>query len=482
MSAAPCRRSRVVRSALLLLLFAFCAARVFAQNIVDGRRVEFQPSADNDTLVGGVPLVQGYTLSFYVAGSIPIVSSADLGKPTPDADGYMRVAYLSLLTTPLQPGTTYEARVVANGLGGSTSSAVSNTVILTASCDTSTISVPSVSVGPGAATGAVGVTSTCGWSSIINDPWITVTSGASGAGNGTLGYSVAVNALTSPRSGTITIAGNTFTVNQAAACTYAILPTSQALSVEGGTGSVAVTAGAACGWTAVSNNTPWLTVTSGSAGTGSGSVGFSASANNLASLRSGSLTIAGATFTVSEAACTITLTPTSQSVSTGGGTGSVTVTTGSACPWSSTSNAGWVSVTSGASGTGSGSVGFSADGNVGGTSRSGTITIGGQTFTVNEAGCSYVVAPTAISVNYNTLSSSITVTTSPTCAWVATETAPWATLGTGGTGTGSIAYSLTANTTATTRTTTFTIAGQGIDVTQTGLAPPGPPANVKIIR
>ncbi len=194
------------------------------------------------------------------------------------------------------------------------------------------------------------------------------------------------------------------------------------------------------------------------------------------------MTIAGATFTVSEAACTVTLTPTSQSLSVAGGTGSVTVTTGSACPWSSTSTAGWVSVTSGASGTGSGSVGFSADGNVGGTTRSGTITIGGQTFTVNEAACSYVVAPTTISVDYNAVSSSIAVTTSPTCAWTATETATWATLGSGGTGSGSVAYSLTADTTATTRTATFTIAGQAVGVTQTGLTPPKPPANVKIIR
>ncbi|HYL72707.1 MAG TPA: putative Ig domain-containing protein [Bryobacteraceae bacterium] len=56
----------------------------------------------------------------------------------------------------------------------------------------------------------------CGWNAASNASFITVTSGASGAGNGPVGFSVAANSGAA-RTGTLTIAGQTFTVNQASA-------------------------------------------------------------------------------------------------------------------------------------------------------------------------------------------------------------------------------------------------------------------------
>ena len=47
-----------------------------------------------------------------------------------------------------------------------------------------------------------------------NDPFITITSGSSGTGNGKVYYSVPGNTNTTALSGTMTIAGQTFTVNQ----------------------------------------------------------------------------------------------------------------------------------------------------------------------------------------------------------------------------------------------------------------------------
>src|SRR5262249_51880563 len=55
------------------------------------------------------------------------------------------------------------------------------------------------------------------WTALSNATWLTITSGSSGTGNGTVGFSVATNTVTSTRSGTLTVAGNTVTVNQAAA-------------------------------------------------------------------------------------------------------------------------------------------------------------------------------------------------------------------------------------------------------------------------
>ena len=86
---------------------------------------------------------------------------------------------------------------------------------------TNSISPTSVTVPAATSAGSVSVTagSGCAWTAVSNDAWITVTGGASGTGNGTVNYSVAANTATSQRAGTVTIAGETFTVTQRAAFT-----------------------------------------------------------------------------------------------------------------------------------------------------------------------------------------------------------------------------------------------------------------------
>jgi hypothetical protein len=55
----------------------------------------------------------------------------------------------------------------------------------------------------------------CGWTAVSNAPWLHVTSGASGTGNGTSGYSVdAYTGKPKSRKGTLTIAGRAFVVKQ----------------------------------------------------------------------------------------------------------------------------------------------------------------------------------------------------------------------------------------------------------------------------
>jgi hypothetical protein len=97
----------------------------------------------------------------------------------------------------------------------------------------------------------------------------------------------------------VTIAGQTLTVNQAASCSYSINPASALIKRDGGNGpAVAVTATAGCSWTAASNDA-WITVTAGASGTGNGSVAFKVSKNGGAQ-RTGTLIIAGQTFTVAQ--------------------------------------------------------------------------------------------------------------------------------------------------------------------------------------
>jgi len=73
-------------------------------------------------------------------------------------------------------------------------------------------------------------------------------------------------------------------------------------------------------------------------------------------------------------------------VPVGGGTGTVNVTTRAGCTWTAVSNAAWITVTKGATGSGDGAVEFSAAANATGAARSGTITIGGRVFTVDQPG------------------------------------------------------------------------------------------------
>jgi uncharacterized protein (TIGR03437 family) len=87
----------------------------------------------------------------------------------------------------------------------------------------------------------------------------------------------------------------------ACAGSYAVSPATQSVAAAGGTGSVTVTALAGCAWTAASNNS-WITVTSGRSGVGGGTVSYSVAANNSSIPRTGTMTIAGQTFTITQAA------------------------------------------------------------------------------------------------------------------------------------------------------------------------------------
>jgi hypothetical protein len=82
------------------------------------------------------------------------------------------------------------------------------------------------------------------------------------------------------------------------------------------------------------------------------------------------------------------ISPSSQSFPSGGGSGAVNVTANTGCAWTATSNAPWISITSGSSGSGGGTVRYSVSSNPGQQHRTGAITIAGRTFTVTQNGTS----------------------------------------------------------------------------------------------
>jgi hypothetical protein len=325
-----------------------------------------------------------------------------------------------------------------------------------------------VAVAGGATVVSIQADAGCSWAAASNVPWLAVSGVGVGTGNGSVTISVSANPG-APRNGTVTIAGRTFTVNQAGSCAASLNPSSATVATAGGAGpSIAVTIAAGCAWTA-STADSWLSITQGTSGTGNGAVAFSATANT-GTARNGSLTIAGQVFVVTQPGiCATSINPSSQSLPATAGSGSAVAVSAAACAWAATTSAPWITVTGGASGTGNGSVTFTVTANTG-SGRTGTISIGTQTHTVTQAGsCSTTIAPPSQSVPAaGGAATSITVTAGAGCTWTATPSQNWITItsGASGSGNGTVGLSIAA-TTGPARSATVTIAGQTHTVSQT---------------
>ena len=340
-----------------------------------------------------------------------------------------------------------------------------------------TVSPLTASATAAAGTGTIGVTSTngCAWTASSAVSWITITSGTPGSGPGTVGYSFAANPTTQSRAGVVTVAGQPVTITQAAGCGYAISPASASLTASSGTGSISVSAGSTCAWSAQSPAS-WITFTTATSGTGTGSVGYQVAANGDSSSRSATITVAGQPFVVTQAgaACDAVLTPTSQNIVAAGGNGSVDITVPGGCAWSAVPSVSWLTVLTGASGAGSGTITYRADANPGGQPRTGTIAVGGRLLTVTQAGasCAATVSSTAESFEAAGGSRAVSVTIASGCVWTALSNSPWITITSGGgsntTGNAAVAFQVSANTSTTPRTGSLTVAGRTVAVDQAG--------------
>jgi hypothetical protein len=84
------------------------------------------------------------------------------------------------------------------------------------------------------------------------------------------------------------------------ACTFSLSQGANGFAATSALGAVTVTPlSSSCSWTAASNAS-WITITSGSSSTGSGTVAYSVAANTTGSLRTGTMTVAGSIITVTQ--------------------------------------------------------------------------------------------------------------------------------------------------------------------------------------
>jgi hypothetical protein len=173
-----------------------------------------------------------------------------------------------------------------------------------------------------------------------------------------------------------------------ALCAFSLSTPSKHFPATGGEGSLAVSSAGTCGWAAASNAS-WIEITSSPGGSGNGTLTYLVRDNFGPAPRTGTMTIAGRTFTVTQegqspAGCTFTISPLFASFDSTGGAGSINLTTATGCAWKSESNRSWITITSACCGIGNGTITYTVAPNMTGSGRSGVITIGGQKFNVKQ--------------------------------------------------------------------------------------------------
>ena len=351
------------------------------------------------------------------------------------------------ILAPLQAGSTWSDPYSLMNLraNSATAAGLSVTVSYDAAC--AALSSSTVSASSSGATGSIAVTApnSCTWTANSSDPWLTVTGSAFGTGNGTVSYSIAANNSGSQsRSAFLVIQRQTVAVTQSV--TANVAPTVNSVmpaSFTGTSGIVTVSysdangasdirlvqtrfanSGGACTISGdpINQNLSLLAddgttilgpVALSSAGTlessfcrvhangSSISIGVNAVAFavtvDFKTISGGTASISGAATDAAGAGgsfqllgsatipCSYVLGGSAALAQGAGGAASVTLTTGTPCAWTAASSTpAWLTITSGASGAGSTTVNYSTAVNTG-AARAGTLTVGGQTFTVNQS-------------------------------------------------------------------------------------------------
>ena len=140
------------------------------------------------------------------------------------------------------------------------------------------------------------------------------------------------------------------------------------------------------------------------------------------------------------AKCSVAFDAPASTLPAGGGTSSIAVKTERECQWTAQTDVGWLSIMSGASGQGDGSVQFTAGANTDPVARNGGIMLNGQRAQVTQAAadCRLELAQSSASFPQAGGSGTVDVrASSELCTWTAASDADWVTIKTGASGKGS---------------------------------------------
>ena len=169
-------------------------------------------------------------------------------------------------------------------------------------------------------------------------------------------------------------------------CQVGVSSAPSAFTATGGQGSLTITTARDCTWS-ISTEAGWISITGDRGGQGEASVPYAIAPNPAPTPRSAVVAVGSQTVTLNQAPapCQFTLSRPGDAISYAGGRMAFDVTTLTGCGWSASTGDAWIAVTSGTSGTASGTVGLSVSPNTG-PARVGRVNVAGQNYTVTQSG------------------------------------------------------------------------------------------------
>ena len=159
-----------------------------------------------------------------------------------------------------------------------------------------------------------------------------------------------------------------------------------AAPADGIASSLSISTNRDCTWTA-SPTAAWLAITSATTGQGSDTLSYRVSANAEPVQRRGVLEVNNTQVTVLQdaAPCRYNVTPANTAVSANGGEVRVAIETLTGCAWTITSAVSWIAPPASPNGDRSATVTLTVARNTSPVERTGTVTIGPQTITIQQA-------------------------------------------------------------------------------------------------
>ena len=227
---------------------------------------------------------------------------------------------------------------------------------------------------------SAGLVTACTWTAAANANWLALNPPTGGTGASAINYTVAANTNSADaRSALITVGSAALNVQQAGGnCNVQLGAASAQVAAAGITSNFTVTT--PCMFTARSN-VAWITVTAGS-----NLVTYNVATNTSVQARTGTVTVGGAVFTITQAGstCNFAVSPETLDIPPAGDSGVIRVTTTSGCEWTASSDSAWIRITGRIAGGTQGELQYTVDANAAGSARTGTLTVAGRAIAVRQ--------------------------------------------------------------------------------------------------
>ena len=329
------------------------------------------------------------------------------------------------------------------------------------------ISIGSTAKSVAAAGGTVSITTSGSgtWEGRVSDSsWLSFNGLSSKTAGQSAIVKVAANTDVEARTGYVYISGHVFTITQAGVGAE-LDEYSAEFGTEGGTGEILVFADGQSSWN-VKAESDWISVDQVS-GTGEAYVSYTVAPYAAVSDRTGYITVAGCTFEVHQVGRYLAISRKSDSFDYLAHAVEIDVSAYLDTEWFVNAAQSWVSVVDPAAGfaKGGGKVALAINENPSYVARSGTVTIGTETYSFTQAGrpsaaLEFAISPESTTASVNGANGLIAVTATPDLPWSAESGANWLTVMPSfkeGTGDGNVVYTVTPNSTMSDRTGKITV-------------------------